>query len=273
MENEIVETEEETKTELTALPDLAREAEIRTQAMKTILAVIVKVCHKRNIIDMGGNPYITDDGAEKIARVAGVSFTQPVITQYWDEDEEGRRIWNVEAQGSCSVLGQNFYDIGGCTSEDKFIANRRLGTSRMKLEIKKKCMANLRGRLVRGILGLKEFTWDELKSSGFKQDEASKVEYNKGAKTGISDDAKEVREKIRETILHDCEGNSTTAKHCLRLLTTFEGKDGPVEGKENVDKLSDKFANVVWGKVSAKSGKKAEEYAGALERAKDLDFL
>jgi len=241
-------------------PDtILRESEARAELMATVSRGVVKACHQRNIIDMGGNPYITDDGCEKIARAAGISFSSPVVKEYWDKEGKAPE-WCVEIEGTGTMFGQTITDFGCCTSADSFIANRKISIPQMRNEVKKKAYANWRGRIVRGMLGLKELTWAELNSIGFEQGSSARVEYEKGATSGKSDGGDDARKKLGEMMLKDCKDDKAAAGELLEILTSFIGKDDkPVKGKSSIAKLTDKQAGYGWGNYKP-GGKERENY-------------
>jgi len=236
---------------------MLRESAARAEMMGKLIPTLVKACHQRNILDMGGNPYIDNDGCQKIARTVGISFGKPDVESYWDEDE-GVKVWVVEVCGEATVMGQTIYEVGGCTSQDKFLSSRRMGMMQLKIEVKKKAIANWQGRCVRTLLGMKELTWAELEAQGFSADAAGKVEYKTGrdsnSKTNQKKDTeaeenlKEVKVKIGNQLIADCGNDKNLAAKLLESLTAFEGKDGDmVKGKTSVTRLSEKQAFYFWG--------------------------
>ncbi len=253
--NEVVEIEREDT------PLILKEADARATMMNTMVKNVVKACHQRNIIDMGGNPYIDDDGCQKIARVVGVSYSSPEIKEGYEDNENGQKEYVVEVSGEATLLGQTIYEFGACTSNDGFISKRgNLSSLQMKIEIKKKAICNWRGRCVRSLLGLKELTWKELQSVGFSQDNASKVDYKQGKSSGKSDDGNDARKKIGNMLLDDCKGDRAAAGELLEVLTTFENKDGKtVKGKSSAKDLTDKQAGFTWGKIKP-GGQERKEY-------------
>lgn len=245
-ENEVMQVEAEHENAVVLLRDM----ESRVQMVKYAISVIPQVCHKRNILNMGGNPFIDNDGCQKIAIAAGISFGIPTIEKEWvDDPESGERVYEVIVEGVARLNTKEIYEVGGANSQDQFLAARKLPILRLKIEVHKKALANWQGRCVRTLLGLKELTWEELKNAGFEQDKANSVDFNKGKSTGISEDANEVRDKIRDAVLDAVDGNKTAAKELLEVLTTFEGEKGTVKGKNNVKNLTDKAANFLWAKI------------------------
>jgi hypothetical protein len=244
---------------------IMREAGARAEMMSTMTKSLVKACHQRNILDMGGNPFIDDDGCQKIARVAGISFSTPMVESRYEDGEDGQQEYVVEVSGEASILGQSLFDIGACTSADGFISKRsNISHQQMKIEVKKKAYANWRGRCVRALLGLKELTWTELESAGFSKDGASKVEYKKGKSSGKSEDGDDTRKKLGDMILNAVDGNKTAAGDVLFFLTNSD----KYKGKNSVSDLTDKQAGFIYGQHK-EGGKKRADFEDAVIRVCD----
>lgn len=246
IDNEIVQVNAEEESSI-----MLSNMENRVQLIKYAISIIPQVCHERNILDMGGNPYIDSDGCQKIAVAAGISFSRPQVESEWvDDPDTGARVYEVIVEGEANLGNKSIFEVGGCNSQDKFLSSRKLPTLQLKLEVKKKALANWQGRCVRTLLGLKELTWKELENAGFRQGKAPSIDYNKGAQSGKSADADDTRDKIRDAVLAAVDGNATAAKELLEVMTSFIGKDGTqVRGKANVKDLSDKAANFLWAKI------------------------
>lgn len=246
--------------------DMVREAEARAEMIGKIIPSLVKACHKRNIIDMGGNPYIDDDGCQKIARTIGISYSQPAVDGYYDTDEKTKeKVWVVEVSGEASAFGQSLHEVGACTSSDQFLARRDLPMIQLKIEVKKKAYANWRGRCVRGLLGLKELTWEELEKYGFTRDGANSVDFKKGGKGGRTKSGENTQEAVRDAIMKAVDGNEGAAKELLERATEFPGKDGDtVPGKRNVKELSEKRLSILASKIK----KKEKNYLAILEEVR-----
>lgn len=264
------------------------EAEARAKLMKNLLPHLVQVCYASNILSMrdkdgGSKPYINNDGCQKIARIAGISFGKPnVVVSYEDmpaepaeyysdsgnlkkEAKQARRAYIVEVEGEASLLGQTITEFGGASSEDGFYNRPKESPVEIRLEVRKKAMANWQGRCVRTLLGLQGLSWKDLTDVGFKDGEGGAVEFENGKhaarKSTAADEgaASEVKTKLREMVLNEVQGNKTAAEDLLELMTEFEGKDGMVKGKRNIAYLSDKAANTTWNKYKH-GGKERDKY-------------
>lgn len=244
------------------------EAEERAKLMNVLVPSLLKATHTGDIIDQGGKPFIADSGCEKIARVAGVSFGRPEVTAGFEEDETGKRYFAVTIRGEASILGQTIFEVGGCDEFDKFIDSRQLPFGQRKLEVEKKAYCNWRGRCVRTLLGMTGLRWVDLEKYGITSEGRTKVEYKAGSKSHadggksevVAGETAEVRERIRAQLLKDLDGNEEECKEALRRITAFTGKDGkPVEGRESVSQLSDKWVFALWGNIKP-GGKERDKY-------------
>ena len=239
---------------------LIEKVEAQANFLSAVLKMLPRVCHNRNIVDMGGNPYIDDDGCQKMARLSELSFSEPHITEGYEpipNSEEKEYVINVT--GTVRLRNTTISEVGICTTNDAFLSARPgLSHNQLKGEVRKKALSNWRGRCVRTILGLRGLSWEDLKESGFDQDSAGSVDYNKGAKSGKSEKADEVRIKLGEMLFADCKDNKTAAENLLEVLTSFEGDKGPVKGKKSVLKLTDKAANFTWAKYQSDGTERAD---------------
>lgn len=246
---------------------IVAEAETRAMVLKMVLPKLVKVCHARNILNMGGNPYIDNDGCQKIARIVGITYSRPEITSHFEDDPDtGKRVYVVDVVGEASAFGQTIIDVGGATSDDKFFANRKESFQETRQEVRKKALANWQGRCVRALLGLKEMSWDELEDVGFKRDGAGSVDYRNerhssgNDTTQDKDAADENRRKIREQISADVKSNAEAAADLLEAATAFPGKNGKqVPGVRHPDKLSEARARTTWNKIKP-GGNERDKY-------------
>lgn len=264
---EIVSVEHEAQMEGHGLA-VYHQAEERAKLMNVLVPSLLKATHSGDIIDQGGKPFIADSGCEKIARVIGLSFSLPEVQTGFEEDETGKRYFSVTIRGEASVMGQSIFEVGGCDQNDKFIASRRLPFGQMKLEVEKKAYCNWRGRCVRTLLGMTGLRWEDLEKHGITREGRTKVEYKEGKHSHADDgkaeaaenEAADVRQKIREQILKNLDGNEEDAKEALRQLTEFKDAEGKtVKGRETVAQLSEKWAYGLWAKIKP-GGKEREKY-------------
>lgn len=268
------------------------EAEARAKLMKNILPHLVQVCYADNIQDFDGKPFINNDGCQKIARIAGISFSRPnIYVSYEDlppEPEEryedsgkikrkakpARRAFIVEVEGEASLLGQTITEYGGASSEDGWFNRPQESPVETRLEIRKKAMANWQGRCVRTLLGLQGLSWDILKDVGFKRGEGGTVEHRVGRhsiKDGKEDKVAldETRTYIRNQILSDVNKNPDAASLVLQTLTAF----GDFPGYKKAERISEKVAPRLWKEIKP-GGTKRDDYDTIIDNVRikfDID--
>jgi hypothetical protein len=189
MSNEIIEvTPEADDTAISPLTEdtllqVAREAEERIEAVKKIKMIVFKVTNKNDWIDQNGKPYMWVSGAEKVARVFGISYRifEPVKTNL----EGGHYRW--EYKGEFSLKGASIEAIGMRASTDAFF-----GKSHGKLlppseidegNVKMAAYTNCVGNGITRLLGIRNMTWEELSETGITQGAVGKVEYGSKKET------------------------------------------------------------------------------------------
>jgi hypothetical protein len=249
---------------------LLENATARANLMAEMVPALVRCCHERDITDMGGKPFIGDSGCEKIARVAGISFSKPDVSAGFEADENGKKIYTVTMRGECSLMAQSVFEVGGCDENDKFIASKKLALIARKLDVEKKAYCNWRGRCVRTLLGLNGLSWKDLEKHGITREGRTRVDYKEGKHTADrkesaeeSEKVDEVKTKIRDQLLHDL-GSPDLAGKALAELTSFVGKDGNKRagvGSVNDARFSDKWAFKTWSDIRKDGGKDRERYA------------
>jgi hypothetical protein len=200
---------------------LAEQAEKRIDAMNKIKRVAIKLTNKHDWVDQSGRPYLQVSGAEKIARMFGISWriSEPVF-----ETAEGGH-FSYTYRGDFSLAGASIQAIGTRSSKDGFFKKysyekQENGEKDKKVELppseidkgdlKKAAYTNCIGNGITRLLGIRNLTYDDLQEfAGLTQDTLGKVEYKKKGRsdTGIaSEGAKsvtvavtDVRKKVGKT--------------------------------------------------------------------------
>lgn len=148
-------------------------------------------------IDFGGKPYLEGEGAMRIAAAVGLQLSAPVFADEKGEWFEGELFFECAVEATWPLTGATIVGTGDCNSKDKFFAeganshlakalaatngNERLARKLIALDVKKKAISNAISNAVKGVLGLKGLTWEDLKALGMGQQQAgAKVEYKKG---------------------------------------------------------------------------------------------
>lgn len=171
-----------------SLLGLAEQAEKRVDALNRIKRAALKATNARDWTDQNGNPYLQVSGAEKVARVFGVSWRidEPVC----EREESGHFAYTYK--GYFSLAGAEIEAIGTRSSKDGFFKRytghgddrKELPPSEIdKGDVKKAAYTNCIGNGVTRILGLRNLTWEDLQEfAGITREQVSSVDYKKNGK-------------------------------------------------------------------------------------------
>ncbi len=228
---------------------MAQAAEKRVDAIRRIKAVALRVTNRHDWVDQNGRPYLQVSGAEKVARLFGISWrlNEPTIEMLPDGH------YSYIYSGEFSMGTASIEAIGGRSSNDPFFCQRKGGKVLTadevdRQDVRKAAYTNCIGNGVTRLLGIRNLTWEEVEQfAGFKRGDASKVEYQRQE---MSQEAQDLRAEIRRMILEMSGGDAETAKQMLEGLTSFTDKQGnEVPGKRRVETLSEKQVPVTYGKI------------------------
>lgn len=183
-----------------SIDDVVTLAENRLESHRRILGVALRITNNADWVDMQGKPYLTGSGAEKIASLFGVQIPKAdahgnsLITceKEWGEDEEGKYYFYT-VMGVGRLKDHEITAMGTCSSRDQFFAKVH-GKLRPMSEIdetnvKKAAYTNFMVNVITRLLGIRNLTWEQVRSGGISQEESAKVEYNKSA------DSRKITEK------------------------------------------------------------------------------
>jgi hypothetical protein len=196
MDNEVIEVQETALTPITddTLIGLAEQAEKRIDAMTKIKRVSLKLTNKHDWTDQGGKPYLQVSGAEKIARMFGISWriSEPIC-----EQQEGGH-FAFTYKGFFSLAGASIEVIGTRSSKDGFFkkydwsqkdndgnsVKTELPASEIdRGDVKKAAYTNCIGNGITRILGLRNMTYEDLEEfAGITKDMIGKVDFKKKGK-------------------------------------------------------------------------------------------
>ena len=196
MSSEIIEAKEETNT-LPVIADdtlvaLADAAEKRVEAMNRIKKMALKLTNPYDWVDENGKPYLQTSGAEKVARLFGISWR---ISEPTKENLEGGH-FSYTYRGEFSLAGATIDAIGTRSSKDGFFkkytwegpeGNKKrieLPASEIDVgDVKKSAYTNLLGNGITRLLGIRNLTYEDLKEyAGVTKEMVAPVEYKKGGK-------------------------------------------------------------------------------------------
>jgi hypothetical protein len=136
--------------------------------------------------------YLMDCGAERAGKVWGIEVEQPIVEREdFRDDDPPTFAYNMIAEARSKVTGERNTYEGSRWSGDKFFTSRlRDGERQDPVEIRKAAYANLHGRAVRALGGLKDVPIDMLKQAGIDTTKVLNISYGAGsssAAVGTSD--------------------------------------------------------------------------------------
>jgi len=184
MKQEVIPVAKEpTLIEHDALIELAEKSEKRIEAVKKIIRAALRITNHRDWVLFAGEPFLTCTGAEKIARLFGISWYNMQIEEEERQDEKGKYIVftckgrfrlkdvEIEAVGTCSTRNKFFYLAKGRVKELHEISIP---------DVKKAAYTNCIANGVKRLLGLRNLTLEDLKAAGVNIDKIARVTFKEG---------------------------------------------------------------------------------------------
>lgn len=172
---------------------IAEQAEKRADAMNKIKQVAIKLTNKFDWTDQGGKPYLQVSGAEKIARLFGISWR--IDEPDFEREESGHFTYSYK--GYFSLAGATIEAIGTRSSKDGFFkkyAYEKVEGERDKKtelppseidkgDVKKAAYTNCIGNGITRLLGIRNMTYEDLSAfAGITPEMISKVDFKKNGK-------------------------------------------------------------------------------------------
>lgn len=179
------------------LENAIKTAERTIELVKKIKTLAIKQTNKHDWVDMGGKPYLQSSGAEKIARLFGISWRicEGYPKKEIQKDEKGT-YYIYSYKGEFTMGGKTVEIIGTCSQRDRFFGKDKNTETGFKnasevdeTNIIKKANTNMINRGITTILGIRNLTWDEVEAGGVHIGQTTKVTYAQGGAGGgkISD--------------------------------------------------------------------------------------
>lgn len=172
---------------------IAEESEKRLEALNKIKRVALRLTNPHDWVDENGRPYLQASGAEKVARLFGISWriSEPAI-----ENLEGGH-FSVTYTGDFALGGAIIQAIGTRSSKDGFFKKYKYvgdGEKKERIElpaseidrgdVKKSAYTNLLANGITRLLGIRNLTYEDLQEyAGIKKTDITTVEYKKGGKS------------------------------------------------------------------------------------------
>ena len=170
------------------LIQIAKQAEARIDAVIKIKQMALKVTNAHDWTDQQGKPYLQASGSEKVANLFNISWAidEPIM-----ETEADGTITYIY-KGKFSLAGRSIEVEGSRSSRDTFFkkynydekGDRASEKPLDRRDLKMAAMTNLLGNGITRLLGIRNLTWDDLKTyAGITQDMVGgKVSYKKDGK-------------------------------------------------------------------------------------------
>jgi len=223
---------------------IADQAEKRIEAVKKIKSLVFRVTNFHDWIDQQGKPYLWASGAEKIARLFGISWRidEPVF-----ESLEGGH-YSYTYKGYFTLGGVTIEAVGARSSKDGFFKKygketngerKELPPSEIdKTDVKKAAYTNLIGNGITRLLGIRNLTWEELKEAGITKEKATTVDYgsSKEQRTGCISDA---QRKRFYAIAKKAGWSDDEIKDYLKTIGVESSKDIPTDKYEDACKWAE----------------------------------
>ena len=157
-------------------------AERNEQLAKKIKLLAIKQTNPKDWVDQDGKPYLQSTGAEKVARLFGISWR---ICEGYPKREtlkdEAGTYYLYTCQGEFDMGGKSIEVIGTCSQRDKFFG-RKGGELKSESEIDvtniiRKAVTNMEVNGITRLLGIRNLTWEEIAEAGIKQSASNAVNY------------------------------------------------------------------------------------------------
>lgn len=214
-----------------ALVELAAQAERRVEAINKIKQYSLRLTQPGDWIDQNGRPYLQVSGAEKIARLFGISWRidEPIR----EELEGGHFIYTYK--GYFSLAGAEIEAIGSRSSKDPFFKRYiYVNGQRKELppteidpgDVKKAAYTNCIGNGITRLLGLRNISYDDLeKVAGIKREQITHIRYGDKTKQDDSTTPAEPQEIVGEVVDVRMKKGKTKAGKDYTLYTIIVGND------------------------------------------------
>lgn len=101
--------------------DLISIAQRRLDTVKKIINLALKITTHRDWVNQNGNPYLVHSGAEKVARLFGISLSNIKTEKMWAEDTKGK-YYIYKTTGKATLPGKfdSIEALGTCSQRDPF---------------------------------------------------------------------------------------------------------------------------------------------------------
>jgi len=181
--------------------DIISSAQKRVAQVEQIVSLALKRTNEYDWVDQNGKPYLTCSGAEKIARLFGISWKVLKTEKVFSNDEKGQ-FYFYEFTGEFILGKDKIETVGTCSSKDQFFAKSK-GVLKPLSEIdetniRKAAYSNMVVNGITRLLGIRNLTWEQVKKGGIDPDKVTKVKYNGGGGEKTPEQKQEASEEIKQ---------------------------------------------------------------------------
>lgn len=249
MGNEIIESAGmEPVVSQSDLEQALKVAERNEELCRKIKIMAIKQTNISDWVDMDGKPYLQSKGAEKIARLFGISWRicEGYPMRETQSDDKGTYYFYT-FKGEFEMGGKTIEAIGTCSQRDKFFG--RLGKE-LKAEsevdvtnIIRKANTNMEVNGITRLLGIRSMSWEDLAEAGIQRNATGAVNFK-------SKEAQTVEGLISEGSSRSGEKNGkkwtvyNITVNGIRM-STFDNKIGAmaIEAKTNMQPVLATYKN------------------------------
>lgn len=177
--------------------------ETEKEAFKKVRIIAIGYTRESDWVNIDGEPYLQESGAQAIAGPFGVSFGEPKSEKIWEEDAKGKHyIIIYRSECYATRIGRRMWAEGMCSTRDLFFG--KSGGEYKALEdidernIRYKAMTNMMGNGIKRLVGLRNIQWKELIAAGLDVQKIQKVDHKIGGRpSGLADKA--IQEAMKES--------------------------------------------------------------------------
>ena len=226
-------------------PEGVQEIENQVALIRRVREAVLKLSEPSHWIDMGGKPYLIDDGVHAIGSALRVEYGEPVIKEERGSDEDGQFIHFV-CDLSGMWRGSRHSDIGTSSTRDDFFSVRkgqRVPFKDINIgNVRKKSVTNAQHRILEKLTGIGGTTWEMLERAGIRRGAGGTTRF-KGQEQKMTTGAgvwTAEKQEIWGRLLEIAGGDESAAAAKLQALS--QNKQNGFPGYTDPQKLSDKAA-------------------------------
>jgi len=209
----------------------------RANAAKRMLSVLGRCTHPGDWVKMGNAYYLTANGADRMARVVGLTVEILDVVPQPEETASGEI--DVTYVARCRVTmpdGSSVTEIGTRSLSDDFFSHRgKIPLSQVSRgDVMRAATTNARARAIKSALGIGGIPPSVMAETGVDMGQIVEVGFGGAAPPGVIDDAHELR-----AILKPITEDPTEQDDIIMLVGSFVGQDGSIIRPRSVRHITD----------------------------------